>query len=204
MTEGVECRSFVDVTTPQIDVIRESLSAQVLTTTSLTDISTILNSIIALATENQVATFKTIAVQLERLITRNEQAKTIPASFELETLRLAVDWLAQLLIFYREELPLPKQLLAELLYAFNLIDGCYTASTQNMDTAVTDPFIGDPGLNLNASTCGPKSDLFADDPGFGLEFDLLHRTVNLVSEMTKLADDPFSSDQAWDGEICPD
>lgn len=203
MTEGVDCRSFVDVTAPQIDVIRKSLGAQSLTLTSLTDILKILNGIVDIATENKVATFKTIAVQLERLITRHEQAKTIPARFELDTLRLAVDWLAQLLILYREELPLPKQLLAELLYTFKLIDGCYIASTQNDDLSTIDPFLDDPEPNLKNITCKPRPDLFADDPGFGLEFDLLHRTVSLVSEMTKLEDDPFGSDQIWDGEICP-
>ena len=53
-----------------------------------------------------------------------------------------------------------------------------------------DPFSEDPEFAVQGQTAPSRFDLFADDPGFGLELDLLQRTISSVVETRFMDDDP--------------
>jgi hypothetical protein len=61
-----------------------------------------------------------------------------------------------------------------------------------------DPFFADPEFNVQDRAVSSHRDPFAEDPGFGLEFDLLQRTVSFVVETNKIVADPFSADPSID------
>ena len=153
--------------------------------------------------------FRSIADRLAGVFNRHVIAQTNPSKIELETVELAVDWLAQLAILYEENLPEPKSLVAELLYAFDLVEFSQDATSlvelvaENSEKGLpfrVDPFLEDPEFDIDEHSGGGRLDPFADDPGFGLEFDLLQRTINFVVETKKLVDDPFSGDPSLDSE----
>ena len=108
---------------------------------------------------------------LEIVFEHHLTAQTTPNSIELETVELAIDWLAQLAILYAENLPEPKSLVAELLYTFDLVEFSQDAVT--LAELVADPFLDDPEFDVRARPVPSHRDPFADDPGFGLEFDFM-------------------------------
>ncbi len=196
MVEGVGKSTFLSTAKLQIESIRNLLCAQSLSAESLNESIQVINSIKVLATDSDTLLFKSIAERLQLVLLRHIDVGTVPNHLELEMIRLAVDWLNQLVIFYREDLPEPKSLIAELLYAFDLIERCHVAETKvdEPPAQTLDPFLDDSDFNLNDQLPKQRTDFFDEDPGFGLEFDLLQRTINFVSEMTKVGDDPFASD----------
>ena len=196
MVEGAGRHTFLAAAKPQIDLIRNSLGSQNLTNSLLADAILAADTIKNLATDSSTGFFRSIAERLQLVLLRHAEAETFPDQLELEMVGLAADWLAQLAILYREELPEPKSLISELLYAFDLIDSCHGAVLQvgAGQYPLSDPFLDDPDFDVNDRMVSPRSDPFAEDPGFGLEFDLLQRTVNFVVETTKLEKDPFGDD----------
>ncbi|MDX2480540.1 MAG: hypothetical protein QNK24_09420 [Desulfuromusa sp.] len=160
----------------------------------------------------EVDSFRSIVDRLEVVLGRHLTARTIPSKIELETVGLAVDWLAQLAILYVENLPEPKSLVAELLYTFDLVECSQDAASlaelvaehaEKDASPHTDPFLDDPDFDVVERLAPSHRDPFAGDPGFGLEFDLLQRTINFVVEARTMGDDPFSEDPSLDskGEI---
>ncbi len=182
-----------------IDEIRNSLCDQNPTLPSLVDSIQALAAFKKATNGVEAGSFCSIVDRLEIVFERNLKAQTIPNRIELETVALAVDWLAQLAIFYKENLPEPKALVTELLYAFDLVEFSQDAESvadraENDKAPDVDPFSGDPEFDVTAGQNRLHYDPFDDDPGLGLEFDLLQRTINFVAEKKKIIVDPFGVD----------
>ncbi len=155
-----------------------------------------------------VSSFQKIGGSLEPLLSGHLSAKTVPGPIEFEIIELAVDWLAQLLILFEENLPEPKSLVAELLYTFKLVGRYRDAATlvELVDAHAEkasdriDPFFEDPDFSVVERKVPTRPDPFADDPGFGLEFDLLQRTMNFATDKLKVTEDPFVNDPLMETE----
>ena len=151
--------------------------------------------------------FYLISRRLQDLFDRHLAAETALNCLELETVELAVDWLDQLIALYKENIPGPKSLVRELLYTFDLVERSQGAVTlgellsgtnhRAADDTV-DLFADDPELKAKDYAVASARDLFAEDPGFGMEFDLLQRTLNQASIVRVAGDDPFTEDPAVD------
>lgn len=170
-----------------IGELRDILQVQPLVAYQLTAAQQALNPFNLAAGGAEVDSFELIGRHLEKVFLRHSTAQTIPSRIELETVELAVDWLAQLAILYGEDLPEPKSLVAELLYTFDLVERSQDAVSlaelvEQGATPRVDPFLDDPGFDVAERPVPAHQDPFADDPGFGLEFDLLQRTINFVVE----------------------
>ena len=186
-----------------IEKVRNSLCAQTPTQELLADSVAAVADFKKVTNEEEMDSFRSIANRLEVVFNRHLTAQTTPSRIELETVELAVDWLAQLAILYEENLPEPKSLVAELLYTFDLVESSQdatslvelvAANSEKGFSSDADPFLEDPEFDIQERPVFSRRDPFADDPGFGLEFDLLQRTVSFVVETKKLDDDPFSGD----------
>ena len=188
---------FFEKTAECIKILRDFLRVQNLSSHHLDDALQIVGSFIQVANSVEVDSFRLIGARLEKLLLRHATAQTTPCQIELETIELAVDWLEQLSILYKENLPEPKSLVAELLYTFDLVEHSQDAATlaelvgQGAASRV-DPFLEDPGFDVADRPVPSHQDPFADDPGFGLEFDLLQRTINFVAETRNI--DPEDDD----------
>lgn len=187
-----------------IEKIRASLLLQIPTSLLLDDSIQAVTVLKKNINDVEVDSFRSIVDRLEVVFVRHLTAQTIPDRIELETVELAVDWLAQLAILHTENLPEPKSLVAELLYAFDLVAYSQDAAAlavlvaERAEKSHVDPFSDDLGFDLANYSVPAHCDPFADDPGFGLEFDLLQRTINFVVETRILAADPFSEDPSVD------
>ncbi len=147
--------------------------------------------------------FQTIIERVGKILRRHMIAETLPTKLEIETIELAADWLDQLALLYKEDLPEPKALVAELLYTFDLVERSQDAVSLTELVAANielnadkggDPFQEDPGFDVQEREVSSHRDPFVEDPGFGLEFDLLQRTINYVVETEQIGDDPFNAD----------
>ena len=204
MTEQTSNRQlFIDEAAGLINKIRTSLCGQSITPLLLTDSVHATAALKKAATNADVDSFQLIADRLETVIARHATAQTTPSKIELETIELAVDWLDQLLILYGEDIPEPKSLVAELINTFDLVERSQGAvslvelvkdQTGQGGSAAVDPFSSDPPFAVGAHPVPSHQDPFAEDPGFGLEFDLLQRTINFVVESGNIEDDPFRDD----------
>lgn len=189
-----------------IEYIRHSLRVRIASPATLTNSIPAVISLKQAATAVGAGSLRSIADRLERVLNRHSIAQTVPDRIELETVELAVDWLAQLAILYGENLPEPKSLVAELLYAFDLVERAQGAAmplaelTDRDDVSHVDPFVGDPGFDVAERSVAAYQDPFLDDPGFGLEFDLLQRTISFVTatENINIDNDLFGDDSALD------
>ena len=152
--------------------------------------------------------FERIAYRLLMVLNRYQQEQTTATPVEQEVVELATDWLVQLACLYREKLPEPRALVAELLYTFDLADRFRDAATLvdllethgGDDVSRIDPFLDDPEFAVEDRPVVVRTDPFADDPGFGMEFDLLQRTITLSAESGLPIEptDPFTEDSAFD------
>jgi hypothetical protein len=186
-----------------IDKIRNSLCQQNPTALLLADSVHAVDVFKQVVSVIETVSFLSIVERIEIVLSRHLAAETTPTKIEIETIELAVDWLAQLAILYQENLPEPKSLVAELLYTFDLVEHSQGAVSlaelvatqfESDENTGVDPFLEDPAFDVQERVVPSHRDPFADDPGFGLEFDLLQRTVNFVVELNKIDDDPFKSD----------
>ncbi|MEA3362148.1 MAG: hypothetical protein U9Q61_02600 [Thermodesulfobacteriota bacterium] len=204
MTEQTDSRQlFIGEVKGLIETIRNSLCGQNITPELLADSGDAVSALKNAATDADVDSFRLIADCLEIVLNRHVAAQSAPSRVELETVELAVDWLDQLLILYREDIPEPKSLVAELLNTFDLVERSQGAvslvelvnnQAGQGESPVADPFSDDPDFAVDAHSAPEYQDPFAEDPGFGLEFDLLQRTINFVVASGKLDDDPFNDD----------
>ncbi|MFK5927738.1 MAG: hypothetical protein QM483_14015 [Desulfuromusa sp.] len=210
MTEqATELQLFLRETEEFIKTVRYSLCEQTPTLQLLAasiEAVTVFKKVISGV---DVDSFHSIADRLRVVFARHLTAETIPNKIELETIELALDWLAQLAPLYVENIPEPKSLVAELLYTFDLVERSHEAESlaelvathsEQATNSRVDPFLEDPELNVREGSARSHRDPFADDPGFGLEFDLLQRTINTVVKSKKIDDDPFGSDPSIDSE----
>ncbi len=198
MSEQTQRQIFHDEAGLQIELIRNCLCRQKPTANLLADSVKAVGHLNKLATSAGIDSFIAIVDRLKKVLARHVGLGTIPDDIELETMQLAIDWLAQITILYGEDLPEPKSLIAELLYSFDLVERSHSAVLRAeliaSDTSCpVDFFLGDPDIKVVDCATSPQ-DLFADDPGFGLEFDLLQRTIHFVVEHKHIDDDPFSDD----------
>ncbi len=183
-----------------IDRIRNSLCMQKPTLSLLEDSAQAVTTFKGATAGIEVGSFCSIVDRLELIFNRHLTDQITPNSIELETIELAIDWLAQLAILYGEQLPEPKSLVAELLYTFDLVESSRDAVSlaalvaDQTKTPDVDPFLEDPKFDVGTRSVSSHGDPFADDPGFGLEFDLLQRTINFVAEKKKIEVDPFGVD----------
>ena len=148
----------------------------------------------------QTDSFYAIAERLEQFFSRFVATHTAPNKLEREAIELASDWLEELASLYAEEIPEPRSLVSELLYTFDLVERSQGAAASlvellaSHETAKADLFLDDPEIAVDNYRSGKQSDPFGDDPGFGLEFDLLQRTLNRLPVEDELVDDPFAED----------
>ncbi|SEA12730.1 hypothetical protein SAMN05660420_01301 [Desulfuromusa kysingii] len=185
--------------------IRHLICEQHPTPSLLADLVQALVRFKELAAATEMVSFCLITERLETVIGRHAAAATQPTAIEIETIELAVDWLDQLAFLHQEDFPEPGSLVTELLYTFDLVERSHDAvslaelvasDTEARANKPTDPFSEDPEVNVRDCAVVAYRDPFAEDPGFGLEFDLLQRTVHYLVETESLGDDPFSADPA--------
>ncbi|MCD6187879.1 MAG: hypothetical protein J7K09_06900 [Desulfuromusa sp.] len=194
----IDQQLFIAAVETFVEKIRNSLYVQTPTLARLED------SVQAVADFKKVPavvegdSFCSIADQLEVVFVRHLTTQVVPNKIELEIIKLAIDWLAQLAILYAEHLPEPKSLVAELLYTFKLVKfSCDAVSLADLvashnERRSVDPFSEDPEFAVQKQPAPFHSDLFADDPSFGLELDLLQRTISSVVETRFMDDNPSS------------
>ncbi|MBD1399483.1 hypothetical protein [Pelovirga terrestris] len=108
---------------------------------------------------------------------------------------LAAEWLEQLARLYRGGLPEPRELIADLLYSFSLLEQAVGAQRVEQG-GPSDLFDEDPVATSEAwNSYVQDNDPFVDDPGFGHLFDLLQRTLSHATELrADFPADPFFQD----------
>ena len=181
------------------DVLRESTPPSSKLVTAQNSLKNFGLSAVAAETDS----FQLIGGRLENIFARFVSGNTVPTPIERETIELAVDWLEQLATLYVEAIPEPRTLVSELIYAFDLVERSRGAvSLAELMAGVEgkpDLFIDDPEITVAACHETERCDPFNDDPGFGLEFDLLQRTLNRAPAEGEIAIDPFGDDPGLSG-----
>lgn len=146
-----------------------------------------------------------VALQGQKLLGTCLANQQLPGPLECEVLKLAGDWLSQLIVLFAEELPEPRSLVVELLDTFALVERYQGAESTLADLiaahegkdlrASEDLFAEDPEMAMMLSPqAAGDDDPFSEDPGFSLEFDLLQRTLRRVPEMPAADADLFAQD----------
>lgn len=155
--------------------------------------------------EVKTGSFRVIGERIRALLQHHIESSGYPTNLEREVIALAADWLGQLAVLCRENLPEPKALVGELLYTFDLVESSHDATDLERLYAAGraaqnhDPFQDDPEFSCAGTRVHVVKDIFADDPGFGIEFDLLQRTMNGVPLQTLSVADPFAEDPMPEG-----
>lgn len=153
--------------------------------------------------------FVSIGRCIDTLVQACVESQDHLTQLEKETLDLAADWIEQLATLYREGLPEPKSLVRELLYTFELVGRSHGAislsellSDRRDEGTLIDMFAQDPELASDSYRAPKQDDPFDGDPGFGMEFDLLQRTLTLSGSQDVVKDDIFTDDDHFDVESC--
>ncbi len=152
-------------------------------------------------TDIDVESFARIGARLEKVFSRLVDERRAPTALERELVELAVDWLDELATLYRENIPAPRTLVTELIYTFDLVErsqGAASLAELIAESEEPDLFADDPEIATENYGGSKLSDPFGDDPGFGLEFDLLQRTLTRMPDSRTPADDPFGDDPAFE------
>jgi len=142
-----------------------------------------------------------IARRLEGLLEKHFEARTVPTPVEHEALKLATDWLAPLVSALQGNLQEPTLFVTEALQALDLAEAfpgrtplveLLDSNAEQRSPQLDDPFAGDPEL-LPQEDDLPEvtSDPFAEDPGFGMEIDL----VSDAAKGSESISDPFAGDE---------
>lgn len=152
-----------------------------------------------IAEKARTDSFYLIVQRLKDLLTKSSSAGSVPSPLECEAIALAMDWLEQLSMLYADNLPEPKTLVNELLYALDLVERSQGAHSLR-ELLTSDPFAGDPGLDGKGYIPRREVDPFADDPGFGMAFDLLQRTLDRGAEQQVVSEDPFDEDTHYEAD----
>jgi len=142
-----------------------------------------------------------IARRLEAMLEKHFEAHTRPTPVEHEALKLAVDWLAPLVSALQGDLQEPKLFVSEALQALDLAEAfpgrtplveLLDSHSEQRSPQLDDPFAGDPELLNEEALVQAKRDPFAEDPGFGLEIDMVLSTPAATDEVVE---DPFAEDE---------
>ena len=144
--------------------------------------------------------FYLVVSGLKSLLIRAAAEASKPSRLEYEAIELALDWLDQLTVLYGDNIPEPKTLVKDLLYTLKLVERSQGAYSLRELLAAKDPFSGDPELNSENYAPRKEKDPFAEDPGFGMEFDLLQRTLNMACVQQVAEDDPFNDDSRYEDQ----
>ncbi len=162
--------------------------------------------IVELSVDAQDDAFRQVGRKLDDLLVRHQHDRTMPEKLEIEVIELACDWLLQLSVLYRESLPVPRALINDLVYTFDLVDHAHGAHSladiikARVDSPANrhrDVFAEDPDVDVTPSVV-MTSDPFDNDPGFGVEFDLLQRTLSIAGSEQAGIIDPFDDDPLRD------
>ncbi len=145
--------------------------------------------------------FECILKDVEILLARHDEQQRIDNPLEKNMLRLAADWLIQLLALNREGLPEPRSLVLELRHLFHLVKSSCSASrmaTEGHFAASVDPFSADP-VPDQADNGGERfcPDPFDEDPRISSELDRLQKTITYVKSAVlsrRPVQDPFAAD----------
>lgn len=125
-----------------------------------------------------------------------EKQMSVPLQqLEYAGLKLAAEWLDELMQLYTNDLPEPRGPVNNLVYSFTLLDRAEMAGRLQLSES-PDPFAGDPVETTEVwMSYLQGKDPFSEDPGFGHLFDLLQRTLNHVSCLgVTCGPDPFARD----------
>ena len=180
--------------------------------TDLSSLNSFIDAGVKFQTTTEIAasnTFVSIGRSVNALVQSCVDSDSCLAPLEKETLELAADWLDQLAGLYREGLPEPKALVKELLYTFELVGRSHGANSLS-DLLVhkeggaesMDMFAQDPDFESDSYHSPVQDDPFDEDPGFGMEFDLLQRTLTLAGGENIVTNDIFTDDDHFDAESC--
>lgn len=165
--------------------------------------------LIEMSEPGETVSFGKIGEKLEELLLRYADSPAGPSLIEIEVIELACDWLLQLSSLYREALPQPQALVADLLNTFALVT--HATGAQNLADLIAfqrvvpeqlepDLFADDPLVDV-PPTETVRIDPFASDPGFSVELDLLQKTSYEISMAQMPADDPFGDDPLFSTEF---
>ncbi len=158
--------------------------------------------IVELSVDAEDDAFRQVGRKLDELLVRHQHDGTMPEKLEIEVIELACDWLQQLSVLYRESLPIPRSLIGDLVYTFDLVDHAHGAHSLadiiklRADSPAArrrDVFADDPDIDVSTAG-GLRTDPFQGDPGFGIEFDLLQRTLSIAGTGQGGVVDPFADD----------
>jgi len=206
MVDHVGRQIFLVQTRPLIEFVRSCLHQKDFTLQEVTESLRVVEQLQQNGAAAGIDSFLSIVVPLKKNLFHHTEMQTIPDQIELEMIKLAIDWLDQTVLFYSQDIPEPKSLIAELLYAFDLVERSHEVSQLagevEPDTGtISDLFDDDPVIVVAESVPTPCVDPFAEDPGFGLEFDLLQRTMNFVFERKNQTADLFGEDPSLEADI---
>jgi len=181
-----------------VGTLRDVLQEPSPLTSQLVTAKNRLESFNQIAAAAETNSFLLIGEKLEKIFVRFFSNNTVPTPIEHEMIELAVDWLEQLMTLYAEAIPEPRTLVSELIYTFDLVERSQGAiSLAALMAGVEekpDLFVDDPEIAIGDYHVSEHRDPFNDDPGFGLEFDLLQRTLNLTPADGEITVDPFGDD----------
>ncbi len=158
--------------------------------------------IVELSVDAEDDAFRQVGRKLDELLVRHQHDRTMPEKLDIEVVELACDWLLQLSVLYRESLPIPRSLIGDLVYTFDLVDHAHGAHSLadiiklRADSPAgrsRDVFAEDPDIDVSRAG-GLRTDPFQGDPGFGIEFDLLQRTLGIAGTVQGGLSDPFADD----------
>ncbi len=145
---------------------------------------------------------KQLAERICRYLHSRSDAVLSVSALEVKTLNLTASWLEQLSRMHAINLPAPKGLLADLFYSFDLLERVIHAGISapengtETENTPTDLFSDDPAPGTTDANSDETLDPFADDPGFGPLFDLLHKTLRRSDLLMKTQiTDPFGDDE---------
>lgn len=152
-----------------------------------------------------------IVTRLQSLLLNNRSRSVKLLPLEAEALDLALDWLEKLVGLRHKDLPVPPSLISELLYIFDLVESSTSAETladlvasgKQGPGEQPDLFADDPSLNPAENHLHLAADPFAEDPGLGIEFDLLQRTLDVETNLSGSGNtppDPFAADPVFPGD----
>lgn len=193
-----ERQSFLREVDVCVAALRDVLGESLPNSSQLVAAQNSLKSFNLLAGAADTDSFQLIGQQLENIFDRFISETTVPTPLEHETIELAVDWLEQLATLYAEAIPEPRTLVSELIYTFDLVERSQGAvSLAALMAGVEeepDLFVDDPEISVADCHEAERCDPFNDDPGFGLEFDLLQRTLNRLPAEGGVTVDPFGDD----------
>lgn len=145
--------------------------------------------------EFQRDSFSLIIGDITKMLAQPLFQRADEAQSEKGLLKLACDWLAQLLVLRHEGLPEPQSLLAEVRQLFTLSYAGHAAA-RCTENSSSDPFADDDNFDEAVRTAA-SADPFGEDPGLSAGLDRLQQTITHVKSAVAFrreVKDPFATD----------